>query len=161
MNDQDFAADAASHEPIVRAAAAQAVVDRFLGKPLQFGERDCIHMAALNLRRMGYPNPLKGARPYRGAVGAVRSLRVALGRVGGPEDGSLADLLDAMTFDRIAPAEARPADFIGYPGEDPFPVAIGIAVGNGRAIAYTPDGFAHVGEILPAFAAWRVCPWLR
>lgn len=160
-NSIDPDAAGAGHELIVRTAAAQAVVDRFLAKPMQFGERDCIHMAALNLRKMGYPNPLKASRPYRGAVGAVRSLAVALERLKAPAGGNLADLLDAMTFDRIAPAEALPADFIGYPGEDPFPVALGIAVGNGRAIAYAPDGFAYVGEILPAFTAWRVCPWLR
>lgn len=145
---------------IVRMEAAQAVVDRFNGKAIQFGERDCIQMGALNLRRMGYANPLKGSRPYRGAVGGLRSLAVAMARVGGPKGGSIADLLDAMGFERIPPAAALAADLIGYPADDPWPVALGVAVGNGRAIAYDIDGIARVGEITPAIAAWRVEPCL-
>lgn len=143
---------------IVRAQAAQAVVDRYLNKPLKMGDRDCIHMAALNLRGMGYSNPLKGSRPYAGAVGGLRALREALKRVGGPVDGSLADLLDAMGFERIAVAAALEGDFIGFPADDPWPVALAVCVGNGRAIAYAPDGIAVVGNTAPAIAAWRVEP---
>lgn len=145
-------------ELILRQEAAQAVVDRFDQKPIQFGERDCIQMAGLAVRKMGYRNPLKGARPYRGDVGAFRALAVALERVGGPKGGHLGDLLDAMGFDRIPPAHALPADLAGYPADGMWPMALGVAVGNGRAIAYAPDGFARVGDMAAAVAAWRVNP---
>lgn len=150
---------AASLEPMLRRmAAAQAVVDRFNLKPIEYGTRDCIHMGALCLRKLGYPNPMKGSRPYKGEVGAVRALATAMARVNGPKGGSIADLLDAMGFDRIAPAESLPADFIGYPADGLWPVALGVAVGNGRACAYDIDGVARVGDITPAIAAWRVHP---
>lgn len=153
--------DRASTPPLIlRRDAAQAVLDRFNGKPLEFGARDCVQMGAMALRQMGYPNPLKGSRPYRGEVGALRSLAVALKRAGGPDGGSLADLLDALQLERIAPAEALMADLIGYPADGAWPIALGVAVGNGRAIAYAPDGFARVGEIAPAVTAWRVHPCL-
>lgn len=150
-----------SIQPLIqRVAAAQAVVDRFDLKPLQFGSHDCICMAAYNLKRLGYSNPMKGSKPYRGSVGAYRALAYALERLGAPKNGTIADLLDAMTFDRIAPSEAIAADFIGFPADGLWQVALGVATGDGRAIAYDIDGVARVGDIAPAITAWRVNPCL-
>jgi hypothetical protein len=146
------------HPLIVRAEAAQAVVDRFNGKPLVFGTHDCICAGSLNVRRMGYPNPMKGSRPYRGEIGARRALREALTRAGADPKGDLGDLLDALSFERIAPAMCLAGDLVGYPADGGWPIAIGVAVGNGRAFAYNADGFGRVGEIAPAVAAWRVEP---
>lgn len=145
---------------LIRTDAAQAVVDRFDGKPFQFGERDCIQMGALNMRRMGYPNPLKGARPYRGEVGALRAFREAGKRVGLPAGAGLDAFLDALKLDRIEVAEALPGDLLGFPVDEgsPWGVALGVFVGNARAIAFTPQGIGAIGESRAAITAWRVEP---
>lgn len=146
-------------EVIVRMEAAQAAVDRFNAKPFKFGHADCIQLGAFVVKRMGYPNPLKGTRPYAGEIGALRAFREAAKRLG-VESGGIAELLDAMTLERIEVASALPGDLLGFPADEggPWGIALGVHVGNGRALAFTPEGIGSVGEATAANIAWRVEP---
>lgn len=144
---------------MIRTEAAQAVVDKFNAKPFKFGSNDCIQLAAFLVRKMGYPNPLKGTRPYAGEVGALRAFREASKRLG-VTAGGIPELLDAMTLDRIEVADAWPGDLLGFPAEEgsPWGVALGVYLGNGRALAFSPEGIGSVGEANAASIAWRVEP---
>lgn len=137
-------------EMIRRQAAAQAVVDRFKGRPLVYGKDDCVRMAAFALRKMGHRPQLGRAGSYASALGAVR----ALTRSG---FANLADALDALKLERIAPAAARPADIVMIPGEAPFDGALTVAVGNGRVLGWHEDvGTAEILQPVEFVAAWRV-----
>jgi len=169
----------ADPELIARARVAQAALDRFGGRPLAWGERDCAHLAKFVLMRLGHGNPLKGVKPYRGEVGAVRALHHAERTAGAPPGAGLAAILDAMGLQRIAPADALPCDLVGLAGPEPFGIALAVAVGNGKALAFAaapqmggePRGM--VGEMLALFRtpegeestvarmAWRVPPCLK
>lgn len=151
-----------------RAEIAQAAYDRFNGRPFSWGDRDCAQLVKFVVMRAGHPNPLKGAKDYQGEVGAVRALRHALKVVGASQDGTLADVLDGLGYRRIAPAEALPGDLLGMGAEPPFGFAMGIAMGNGKALAFAPDPesgaqIAFVGEavrpldgVTAAVTAWSL-----
>lgn len=137
-------------EMIRRQQAAQAAVDRFKGQPWQLGKNDCVRMAAFVLRKMGHRPQLGKAGSYTTGVGAM----LALKRAG---HDSLADALDALGLERIAPAAARVADIVMIPGEAPFDGALTVAVGNGRVLGFHEDaGSAEVMQPIKFIAAWRV-----
>jgi hypothetical protein len=156
-----------------RARVATEAVARFEHKPLAWGERDCAHLFKFILMRAGHPNPLKGVRPYRGEIGAVRAMTQVAKAFGCPPGSGLAEIVDAMGLERIAPAAAYPADIVGLLGPEPFGVALSIAVGNNKALGFAQDPeaggevrgmvgemLAEVNGVVPAAMAWRVAPCL-
>ena len=116
-----------------RAAATQACMDRFAGKPLVPGTRDCGTLAEHLLHKMGRPAPLLRGANHKSMSGAVKYIR----RLG---FGSLMELIDAelgiQPEDRIAPASAWPADLIALPSEegDGFGCALAVAIDGGRVL---------------------------
>lgn len=156
---------------IDRAAWAAAAVSRYDHKPFDWGGCDCAHLFKFAVMQAGHPNPLKGTRPYRGEIGAVRAMADCAKVFGLPKGAELAEIIDAMGLQRIAPAAAWPGDIVGLHGPAPFGVALAIAVGNNKALGFAPDPEAEnqpramVGEMLvevdgmvAAFTAWRLHP---
>lgn len=138
------------NEMLKRQKVAQAVVDRFKGKPFQYGKNDCARLAAMALRKMGHRSPMAQAGIYHSPLGAVR----AMNRLG---HADLATALDSIGLERIAPAAALPADLILIPGEGAFGGALVMAVGNGRVIGYHEDCVgAEVLQPVEYLAAWRL-----
>ena len=134
-----------------RVAAAQATLDEFLGKPFQWGRNDCARMIAAHLRRLGY----KVQVPSKGSYATPRSALKAL-RARGFE--SMADAVDAVGLERIAPAQAVAGDIVGGASGDPFG-ALGIKLSNGRLLGYHEDAVgAAILQELNLDAAWRVTP---
>jgi hypothetical protein len=136
-------------EMIRRQQAAQAAVDRFKGQPWELGKNDCVRMAAFVLRKMGHRPQLGKAGSYKTGAGAL----LALKRAG---YDTLADALDGLGLERIAPAAARVADIVMIPGEAPLDGALTVAVGNGRVLGFHED--AEGAEILQPvdfLGAWR------
>ena len=132
-----------------RRDAAQAVIDRFKDQPMVFGKNDCVRMAAFVLRKRGHRPQLGKAGSYTNALGAQRALK----RAG---YDSLADALDALGLQRIAPAAALPADIIMVPGEGSFGGALQVVVGNGRTLGYHQDlDGADILMPIEFVAAWR------
>lgn len=121
---------------IQRQATAQRVVDKYQGKALKYGARDCATLACDVIVSAGYANPMRGVRSYEGKRGAIRALRETLVKFG-LECGGLPELLDALGLERIAMASALAGDLIALPGPEPFNAALGVAVGNGKALAFT------------------------
>lgn len=137
-------------EMIRRQQAAQAAVDRFKGQPWQLGKNDCVRMAAFVLRKMGHRPQMGKAGTYTTGAGAMRALQ----RAG---FGSLAEALDSLGLERVAPAAARVADIIMIPGEAPLDGALTIAVGNGRVLGFHQDlGAAEILQPVEFIGAWRV-----
>ena len=134
---------------IRRQQAAQATVDRFLDQPYELGKNDCVRLAAFALRKMGRRPQLGRAGSYSSTTGAVRALR----RAG---FATLAEAMDALGLDRIAPAAALPCDILLVPAEGPFDGALHVAVGNGRTISYHQDAIgATILQPIQYLAAWR------
>lgn len=132
----------------VRTAAAQATMDRFAEQPFQWGKNDCARMVAYHLRKLGYPVRLAKAGTYASALGAKR----ALDRLG---FGSLREAVDSYGLMRIPPAAAIIGDIIELPAEDRFG-ALGVALGNGRVLAYHQDAVGAVVIQPTDYAtAWR------
>lgn len=136
-------------EMIRRQQAAQAAVDRFKGQPWELGKNDCVRLAAFVLRKMGHRPQLGKAGSYKTGPGAI----LALKRAG---YATLAEALDALGLERIAPAAARVADIIMIPGEAPLDGALTIAVGNGRVLGFHEDaGSAEILQPVDFIGAWR------
>lgn len=137
-------------DPLIRRRdAAQKTLDAWSGRPMKLGTADCVRMAASHLRLLGYKVKLPAAGSYR----TVNSAMKALGARG---FGSVEDALDAMGLERIAPAEAIVGDLIMMPGVDNLG-GLGIALGNGRVVAYHEDAIgAAVLQPVEYVAAWRV-----
>ena len=86
---------------IRRQQAAQATIDRFVGKTYRPGTRDCIKLAAFVLRQRGYKLPLLKGLKWSSEAEALRALR----RTG---FATLVDAVDALELPQIAPAAALP-----------------------------------------------------
>jgi len=138
-------------DQIRRQQATQAAVDRFKGEPWQLGKNDCVRLAAFVLRKMGHRPQLGKAGTYTTGAGALR----ALNRAG---FASLAEALDSLGLERIAPSAAQAADIIMIPGEAPLDGALMIAIGrNGRVLGFHQDlGTAEILQPVEFVAAWRV-----
>ncbi|WP_419808392.1 DUF6950 family protein [Sphingomonas sp.] len=137
-------------EMLKRQKAAQAVLDRFKGKPMQYGKNDCARLAAMALRKMGHRSPMVKAGIYHSAVGALRAMKKL-----GFDD--LAAAIDSVGLKRIAPAAALPGDLILIPGEGAFGGALVMAVSNGRVLGYHEDcAGAEVLQPVEYLAAWRL-----
>jgi hypothetical protein len=134
---------------VTRVAAAQATLDRYKDQPFEWGRFDCARMVAHLLRQAGYKPNLSAGGAYRSLLGAKRALKKA-----GYE--TLAEGLDALGLERIAPAAAVTGDIIEWPSENEL-AALGVALGNGRMVAYHPDAAgACVLQPVEFVAAWRV-----
>lgn len=134
---------------IRRVAAAQATRDEFLGKPFQWGRSDCARMIAAHLRRLGYKVQLPSKGSYATPKSALKALRAR-----GFE--SMADAIDAVGLERIAPAEAVAGDILCGASGDPFG-ALGVKLGNGRLLGYHEHlAGAAILQELNLERAWRV-----
>lgn len=132
----------------IRTAAAQATVSRFKDQAFAWGKTDCARMVAFHLRQLGYPVRLAKAGTYASALGARR----ALDRLGFK---TLRDAVDSYGLTRIAPAAAVVGDIIELPAEDGIG-ALGVAIGNGRVLAYHQDAEgAVVVQPIQFVTAWR------
>jgi hypothetical protein len=119
---------------------------------MRMGVNDCVRMTAAHLRLLGYRVKLPASGSYR----TVNSARKALAARGFAD---VAAALDAMDLPRIAPAAAIIGDVIMLPSADGLG-SLGIALGNGRIVAYHEevDAGAAVLQPLEYVTAWRVSP---
>ncbi len=126
------------HVMTARVAAAQATVDAWKGKPFVWGEYDCARLAAYNLKQLGYAPRISRFGYYRSALSATRALR----REGFTDVGGW---MDSLGLPRIAQAAALPGDILGFGHDDmPLRVGLGVALGNGRMLAFLADQVCHV-----------------
>ena len=140
-------------DPMVRRVqAAQTTLDRWSVRPMKLGTSDCVRMTAAHLRLLGYRVKLPPSGSYRTIKGAFKALK---------ERGfeSIADALNAMGLERIAPAAAVVGDVVMMPGVDGLG-ALTIQLTNGRVIGYHDDapGGATALQPLEFVAAWRADP---
>lgn len=143
-----------THEVVRRVAAAQATVDKYRNSVFEWGKSDCFSLVCNTLVELGYDNPMERLRPYRTPLGALRTLRKD-GR------GCLAELIDGMGFERIAPLATLPGDIVGFIyGMDGWDYSLGIVIDQARAVAFKeglpPIGGLSVGPVRAAAIAWRV-----
>ena len=153
---------------IDRLAITQATHDRFAGRVFDWKDADCIRLFKFHVMRAGHPNPLKGVREWSGEMGAAMALRAAAKSAKLPKTATLADLIDARGFHRMDAAQALPGDIIGLQGDDPWGVAVGISMGNGKALAFAPDpesgdqrcfvgeALLNINGVVPAMTAWSL-----
>ncbi|CAM3282703.1 MULTISPECIES: DUF6950 family protein [Sphingomonas] len=133
---------------ILRANAAQATLDQWKARPMRLGTSDCVRMTASHLRRLGHKVKLPASGSYR----SVRSALKALDERG---YSSLADALDAMGLERIAPASAIVGDVLMLPAEDKLGALV-VALGNGRVVGYHEEAIgAAVLQPVKYVTAWR------
>jgi hypothetical protein len=132
-----------------RVEATQKVVDHFLDKPLEWGKHDCGRMAGMMLREMGHSPKLTRFGQYRTAAGALLAMKRQ-------KFNDLPDVLVDLGLQEIALARALPGDIMAVPGEGM--TALGVVVGNGRALFFAPDCVCRVGQLnkLDVARVWRV-----
>ena len=143
-----------THPLIIRAAVAEAVASRFIGRAFAWGVADCAVMAHEVLTGFGLTSPWPKSRGY----GTERGARKAMKRLGYT---GIDDALDRLGLERIAPAFALPGDLLGFESSSPaFGVALGVTLSAGKCCAFIDDtsiGFiAVVGWAHFAKTAWRV-----
>lgn len=144
------------HPMMIRRAAVDACAKKFLDRPKKWGERDCVKLAALALRKQGFGiiQPLKGVR-YRTKTSGMKRFK---------ESGfsDLVAAVDELGLQQIAPAMTLPGDLIAVkaPEDDPFGASL-MVVHTGaarRLIGLNDDGIFRV--VIPdmdyVLAAWRV-----
>lgn len=150
--------DEAVKTPIIRRVeAAQAVVDKYDGRKLEWGVVDCIRPVAMVLRELGHKAPLSKAGRYSSLKGAIKALENS-------GFGSLEGAMDAIGLPRIGYASALPGDIFALPGADSAWVALAVYLGNGRVLGFGDrDGVEVCGVMQPldVVAVWRVEPWQR
>lgn len=139
---------------IARRDAAQAAIDAFLGQPFAWGQADCVRLAARVLKHHGLPCDLNRAGKWRSALTARRALK-RLGYAG------LGEAVDGQGLPRIPFAFHLVGDLVGLPATEGWDLSLGVAVGNGRVLAFSPhDGLG--GIVQPGrediLACWRVDP---
>jgi hypothetical protein len=134
---------------LARVAATQKVVDAYLNQPLVWGKRDCGRMAGMMLREMGHSPRLNRFGSYKTAAGAMKALR-------SQKFKDLPDVLFDLGLEEIGLARTLPGDIMAVPGEGM--TALGIVIGNGRALFFAPDCVCRIGQLnkLDVARAWRV-----
>lgn len=116
---------------------------------MRLGTSDCVRMVASHLRLLGHKVKLPASGSYRTVNSAVKALKAR-------GFASVAEALDDMGLERIAPAAAVVGDIVMMPGVDQLG-ALTVSVGNGRVIGYHDDAVgATVMQPLEFTAAWRV-----
>lgn len=136
-----------------RAAAAQATLDRFVGRAFAWGRDDCVRLAAFHLRKMGHRPHVAKAGSYRSALSARR----ALARAG---HQSLEAAVDSLGLVRIPMAAAIVGDVGLLPSDAGTDEALGaliVCLGNGRWLGFAADAdhACAVFQPLTGGAAWR------
>jgi hypothetical protein len=134
---------------ILRQQAAQATIDRFQGRPLALGKDDCVRMTVFCLKKLGVKFSLLKIGPYKTEIGAAKVLK-DLGFAG------ITEAVDALGLPRIAPAMCLPGDIMALKAAGSDDVALAVAVGNGRALAFwEAAGVCVVIQPLEYETAWR------
>lgn len=134
-----------------RRDAAQAILDRALGRPHKWSTLDCGKMAGLHLRKLGHTLELPKVGAYSTPAGAVKWLRTR-----GFE--SLEQRLDALGLPRIAPAHALVGDILALESIDAL-AALVIVLGQGQYLGFHEDSDVAVIIKPTAFAGcWSVLP---
>jgi hypothetical protein len=118
---------AATHM-VDRVAVTQATVDRFNGRKFRFGSCDCVRVVAWHLRGFGYRPQLARGGAYKTAGGARAALRKA-------GYATIAEALDALGLERIAPAAAWVGDIVQGEGDDAFG-ARGVMLGGDAMLGF-------------------------
>jgi hypothetical protein len=128
-----------------RRDAARQTLERFAGHPFTWGEYDCGVMVISHLRLLGYEIADGG---WTTPIGLQRWLT--------KQGGSGAACLDGWTGNRIEPARRIVGDIVQMPTAMEIFGAFGIALSNGRVLAYL-DGMEGAAVIQPILflAAWR------
>lgn len=141
---------------IERVKATQETIDTFVGLPFEWGVGDCGQLAGQHLEALGIETPLARVAGYTTEIGARRAIRKL-------DANSMEDVVDALGFERIAPAAALVGDLVGFPGgrdEDHAWTALGVHTGGDRIIGFAdPDGSGgacHWGPVSICTVAWRV-----
>ena len=98
--------------------AAQACIDRFVGKPYEPGKRDCAILAAHLLHQYGVAVPVMKGLRYSTEAGAIKSLK----RTGCRD---IMQAVDKLGLQRIAPAAAMVGDLVGLPCDGPDRKSVG------------------------------------
>lgn len=139
-------------DPFVRRRdAAQKTLDTWSKRPMRLGTSDCLRMAVSHLRLLGYKVKLPPSGSYRTVRGALKELK-ARGHA------TLAEAIDGLGLERIAPAAAIVGDLMMLPS-DTCLGGLAVVVGNGRAVAYHEDAIgACVIQPHDFDVAWRVTP---
>lgn len=149
-----------THPLVLRRDAAQSVIDAFRGQAFAWGKADCVRLAAAVLRALGHNPRLAKAGAYSTEGGA----RAALARTG---FAGLAEAIDALGLERIAPAAALPGDIIALASDSDGWPALTVAIGNGRVLGFHGDPpvchvlHPHLDQVGAGVAAWRVDPKVR
>jgi hypothetical protein len=135
---------------IRRQQAAQMTIDRFHGKPLSYGKDDCARMTVFCLKKLGLKVSLLKAGAYKSHLGSVRALK----RLG---FANISEAVDALGLPRIAPAMCLPGDIMALPSEEGDELALAVAVGNGRVLAFWAGSgsVCTVVQPLKFTYAWR------
>ncbi len=132
---------------IRRQEAVRATMNKYRARPFNWKSKStCLHMARFHLLRMGRkPPPLP-------QIGSLLTAKKALKERGW---SNVADMLDAIGLERIAPASMLLGDLAMLESEDGMG-AIVVSTG-GKAIGWHDDEASMVVmEPLIIAAAWRV-----
>lgn len=130
-----------------RAEVTRSTLDRFAGKPFEFGVCDCGLLVISHLKAMGWK--IRTGGTWKSALALKRFLR--------RHGGTGAACIDGWGLPRIAPAMAIVGDIVEMQGETEFG-SFGVCVGNGRVMAFHEDaeGVAIIQPTgLPILSAWR------
>jgi len=155
---------------LARRDAAQAALDAFLGQPFAWGRADCVRLAAAVLNHHGRPTDLNRAGAWDSPLKARRALKrlgyAGLGEAvdgqGLPRIGYAFHLVGDLVGLPIGYAFHLVGDLVGLPAPEGWDVSLGVALGNGRVLAFSPhDNLGGVLEPGPEdiLACWRVNPW--
>ena len=135
-----------------RLEAVEKTKARFEGKAFVLGSNDCGKLLAFHLKALGHKPPSAGN--YTTEAGAILACR----RAGG---NTLAEVLDAMGLERIAPAAMMLGDVAILKSEPEEGTAsrIGSAVVHlgGKMMGWHPDApDLAVMDVIETEAAWKV-----
>jgi hypothetical protein len=140
---------------LARRDAAQAAVDAFLGQAFAWGQVDCVRLAASVLNHHGLPCDLNRAGTWDSPLKARRALK-RLGYSG------LGEAVDGQGLARIPFAFHLVGDLVGLPSSEGWDLSLGVCLGNGRVLAFSPHDH-QAGVLQPdaedILACWRVDPW--
>lgn len=134
-------------EIIQRVEAVQTAINQHFEQPLDFKAHDCIRLVNTAIAVMGHDSITKG-HSYSSLAGAKRALRKA-------GFSNLVEAIDSLGLRRIAPAEALGADILAYEADSFGGFCLGVATGDGHALAYA-NGVCSQGPVALASFAWRV-----
>ncbi len=144
-----------AHPLELRAIATRATLARFKDQPVIWGRNDCARLSAFQLKGLGYKISLARFGPYSTEAGGRRALE----RAGYADMG---EALDDLGLRRLGTkrnpgyASAHTGDLIGMPGLEGA-IAIGVLLGNGRALCFLEGVGCRVVKPLKIVAAWS-CP---